>query len=111
MIIFYLRETDEMKSTIFCRVRSGSSPGISVAKAMAAERRATKAPSTPNQSILRSAVMISIPVLGMSKAVENQRPSLREMTVPKAEAAAVTITHASHSLVLREWASASSAVT
>jgi len=45
VIISYLRETDEMKSTIFCNVRSGSSPGMTVATAMAAVRTAVAIPT------------------------------------------------------------------
>jgi len=40
----YLREILLMKSTIFCRVASGSSPGNRVATATAAVRRAVTAP-------------------------------------------------------------------
>lgn len=40
----YLREIFEMKSTIFCKVASGSSPGNKVATAMAAPSSAVTAP-------------------------------------------------------------------
>ena len=40
----YFREIFDMKSTIFCKLASGSSPGNRVATAMAAPSSAVKAP-------------------------------------------------------------------
>lgn len=95
----YLREMLEMKSTIFCSVFSGSSPGITVATAMAAVSTAVRTPRYDCQ-LFATFWTISIPRREMSK--DGYRPSLRDTTVPKAEAAAVTITQASQSLVFRE---------
>jgi len=66
VIIFYLRETDEMKSTIFCNVRSGSSPGMTVATAMAAVRTAVAIPTYCCQW-LAILLMMSMPCRLMSK--------------------------------------------
>jgi hypothetical protein len=48
--IFYFLENLERKSTTFCKVFSGSSPGNREATAIAAVRRAVKAPNQANTS-------------------------------------------------------------
>ena len=48
--IFYFRENFERKSTTFCKVFSGSSPGIKEATAITADKRATNAPTHANTS-------------------------------------------------------------
>jgi len=48
--IFYFLENLERKSTTFCKVFSGSSPGIKEATAITAERSATNAPNQANTS-------------------------------------------------------------
>lgn len=67
MIMFYLRETDEIKSTIFCKVRSGSSPGMTVATAMAAVRTAVAIPTYCCQWVA-ILLMMSMPCRLMSKS-------------------------------------------
>jgi hypothetical protein len=64
----YLRLNLDKKSTIFCRVRSGSSPGINAATAATAAKRAVSAPRAASQSILSSwGMIVSMPLAGCQR--------------------------------------------
>jgi len=68
----YFLENLERKSTIFCRVFSGSSPGMKAATAATAASRAVSAPSAPSQSTFSSAGMIvSMPLAGCQSWVKS----------------------------------------
>lgn len=64
---YFLAEKRAMKSTIFCRVASGSSPGTMAATAIAATSTAESAPRYACQ-LLRMLFSMSIQADGVSKA-------------------------------------------
>jgi len=65
IMVGYFFENLERKSTIFCSVFSGSSPGMNEATAAIAARVAVTAPRAPSQSTLSNAGMIvSMPLAG-----------------------------------------------
>lgn len=64
---YFLAEKRAMKSTIFCRVASGSSPGTMAATAIAATSTAEIAPKYACQ-LFRMLLNMSIQPAGVSKA-------------------------------------------
>ena len=64
---YFLAEKRAMKSTIFCRVASGSSPGTMAATAIAATNTAERAPKYACQLLIMLFSM-SMPAGGVSKA-------------------------------------------
>jgi len=98
----YFFENLERKSTIFCSVFSGSSPGMNEATAAIAARVAVTAPRAPSQSIFSSAGMIvSMPIAGCQRLMRRLISSQIVLnTAPDTSAT-------SHSFVLMLWASRS----
>ena len=98
----YFFENLERKSTIFCRVFSGSSPGMNVATAATAASSAVSAPRALSQSIFNSAGMIvSMPLAGCQRLMRRLISSHIVLnTAPDTSAT-------SHSFVLIVWASRS----
>jgi len=64
---YFFAEKRAMKSTIFCRVASGSSPGIMAATAIAATSTAETAPRYVCQ-LVNMLLMMSMPAGWVSKA-------------------------------------------
>ena len=63
---YFFAEKRAMKSTIFCRVASGSSPGTMAATAIAATNTAERAPKYACQ-LLSMLFSMSMPAGGVSK--------------------------------------------
>jgi len=98
----YFLENLERKSTIFCRVFSGSSPGMNVATAATAASSAVSAPRAPSQSILSSwGMIVSMPLAGC------QKPRRRLISSHAVLTTAPDTSATSHRRVLIVWASRS----
>lgn len=82
-----------MKSTIFCRVASGSSPGIMADTAMAATSTADKAPRYDCQ-------LVSILLMMSMRLSGCQKPSRRLISSQIVENTAPETNATSHSFVL-----------
>ena len=94
--VCYLRDNCAIRSTIFCRVCSGSSPGITVATAMAAVSTAV---TTPRYCCQWDATFVIKEVMSIPAGL-CQSPILRLISSQPMEQTAPATRATSHSFVL-----------